>query len=1027
MSFFHDLIANNYNSIHDRRDLWEYNLTNHDFEKLSESLNSDASGKLDPRDIALYFAEWWKWKYDGGTPTKEAVFNSLPLNFRIRIDIDNFYDQAKKGGERLGIQWNKRQNYLYFRTLLLQGGLPLNHIKKNKGKYQAFLLAVLELQPDSVEDIIDNPQLTRILPSGSRNDVVYQNSFEIVRNILDDEDDSYRSLLDFDEELQEISNELRVRKSKVKNRERVRRPKISWFLNHQGDEPFIYLRFGFAKKYKNEEFFKTFNNLPNQARSFQLYINDNLVCSFRRNRKGDYLTSWIESEGYRWNIDEKTFPELYFLHENEEGKDQKINLNDLLQLYPDTDKPTLWIEVSDTEWKMAKGNAVRDEKAKVIFPNSWKANADSKTFTLYDKDLLIVDFEGEVILETEGEEISFRTNVQTFDWSILSRDPQPEWISKANMVVVRKTPKILFYNENNELLKQSLPKIEVKSRSEKEWKNWDDIKALPIGCLDIRFKKDGVVAYDKFYNIGALDLIYSKQTLETAEIEVRHNPSFQFTLIEKEVFNADTQETVSRTNPFSQPLKSVSYTLNLNPTYLKIPRSIEARLKLGSQESLLLHLKNPFTGTRIIAPNGEILSDGSVLNLNNLSGYRILKSPKEEVSIHLENSIRNRVKINKQIELETSPLRMFREDFLRLFLLTDAMDYRNSVKMTLEAKGEKVSYFLKSYTDVLDVSQQLEGKVRLEDNNNSDLDLLAIPLNCPASSIEAIPLERDDDDYSLPVEYQQFVIISADRNEKKFLSPRFVNSSPYYKPENPVDRIERYHQELLNSDYESDIWEEVNQYLRLCMQYDLAFSTFDQLRAIGRSSEVAAKAFFYLCLVTTMNIESFIQHEIPKIERDLGFCFHWIKKEDWQNAIFIISSIDNSLFKMLTEYLGLYLEESDMIEIMHYFSDLQVTSVTILNPDITNVRMQLGERVLKEMPIRIPHTTQTYNLTIERNNPVKLILYSGIAIAEGIKGVNQKSLWDNSDLAEELRKNVQYVQFLVPDFYKKLILHVLSR
>ena len=33
--------------------------------------------EIDPRDVALYFAEWWKNVYDGGTPSIKAVYNSL--------------------------------------------------------------------------------------------------------------------------------------------------------------------------------------------------------------------------------------------------------------------------------------------------------------------------------------------------------------------------------------------------------------------------------------------------------------------------------------------------------------------------------------------------------------------------------------------------------------------------------------------------------------------------------------------------------------------------------------------------------------------------------------------------------------------------------------------------------------------------------------------------------------------------------------------------------------------------------------
>ena len=68
----------------------------------------------------------------------------------------------------LGINWISKQNTLYFRTLLLQGGLPLNHISSNKSNYKNFLIAVLEEQPEKIEDFIFQSSIINLLPPSSR-------------------------------------------------------------------------------------------------------------------------------------------------------------------------------------------------------------------------------------------------------------------------------------------------------------------------------------------------------------------------------------------------------------------------------------------------------------------------------------------------------------------------------------------------------------------------------------------------------------------------------------------------------------------------------------------------------------------------------------------------------------------------------------------------------------------------------------------------------------------------------------------
>ena len=50
-----------------------------------------------------------------------------------------------------------------------------------------------------------------------------------------------------------------------------------------------------------------------------------------------------------------------------------------------------------------------------------------------------------------------------------------------------------------------------------------------------------------------------------------------------------------------------------------------------------------------------------------------------------------------------------------------------------------------------------------------------------------------------------------------------------------------------------------------------------------------------------------------------------------------------------------------------------------------------------------------------------------IAVAESICN-NQKeyTIWGGNEKTEEIRRNIQYAQYIGPDFYNKMILHVLQ-
>jgi len=117
---------------HNGQSLWKYAIDDNEFNGLRKALmETKTLSSIDARDCSLYYAEWWKRCFDGGIPSKKDIFNSISNG--QWFDEEMFFQQAKRGANLLGIRWIKNQNTLYFRTLLLQGGLPIKHISNNKG------------------------------------------------------------------------------------------------------------------------------------------------------------------------------------------------------------------------------------------------------------------------------------------------------------------------------------------------------------------------------------------------------------------------------------------------------------------------------------------------------------------------------------------------------------------------------------------------------------------------------------------------------------------------------------------------------------------------------------------------------------------------------------------------------------------------------------------------------------------------------------------------------------------------------
>ena len=49
----------------------------HSISSLVETLKISNELNLDPRDATLFYAEWWRRKYNGGKPSKEFIFKSI--------------------------------------------------------------------------------------------------------------------------------------------------------------------------------------------------------------------------------------------------------------------------------------------------------------------------------------------------------------------------------------------------------------------------------------------------------------------------------------------------------------------------------------------------------------------------------------------------------------------------------------------------------------------------------------------------------------------------------------------------------------------------------------------------------------------------------------------------------------------------------------------------------------------------------------------------------------------------------------
>lgn len=1005
MSYFPSLLQKNNTEKYDGKPLWKYLMDDDDFKELQDTLRYCSLATFNPIDATLFYAEWWKRFYNGGSPSKVRVFESLEGNARYIFNPEDFYEMARRGGQMLGFKWLRRQNTLYFKTLLLQGGLPLFHISQNHGKYQDFLLAVLDEQPEKIEDFIFNPNITGLLPYSSQNDIIYENCFEIVRSILNEED-LYDDLLNSSEELIHISNALKVRKRSLSGRQRTSRPKNYWILQKDEGQLSINLRLGLSSNYSPDGLSNILGFEAND-REYQFYVNDILICVFRKKLNGDFKTDWYNQKDIQWN-GEDTLPQTYVLVNGE-----KIEINDFIQTIPSLTEPTLWSKFGEGEWRLIKGSGSQEKEAALLFPDTWSGVDDSECITILNNLLHWYEFEGNATLYWGDEIRKYFSEISSFEWTVFSQ--KPSWMTKSNMPVIKGMPKVAVYNNDENRVPENSYKVFFKKHGKGH--PWQELRAFENqsqGCYDLKIVKEELVAYDTFFSIGNFQLSFQNQSLYNACLTLNHSGRLTFEF-------KDIPELEISSNDFGYDLK-LDFRSKLMPSKLGVSLG-EIGLK-----RLFFEMESPFQGVELVDKEGSKIAADEKLSLSNLYGIRILANSHSRTEIRFKNNLKTDVKVFKELKEKSQPLIAYQDELSKLFYLSDSMDYRNEVLMEL-VEGRSVKEFkIAAFSHTLDVTLQFENKVRLY-RSEDYLPLFAIPLNCHHSDISLLPLIYNEGEYLMPnVEFtNQFIIISEMEGGYQ-LMPRFVNTDESFIGISKEDRFEGFIERMNLPGFNNDIWNETLRYLKICVDNKLPFTTLDQLRVLAGNSNIAAKAFMYFLAHQEDDI-SFIENTIPLMERDLGFCFHWISRDDWHSALLEVNNyFGGDYFKQFLEIIGAYFQSVGLSEIFQFISGNRISPNGFHQKEIQELRGLLGERVLNELPVSSPRITHDYGISIHNHRKVLLLIQSPVAVAESIMGgPNDYPIWGMDEVRTMIRRNIQYSLYLSPDFYKRVIHYVLSK
>ena len=634
--------------------IWKLRINDEEYEAIKTLLREKEHNlKEYGLEAMIFYAEWWKRDYKGDMASKENA--AKVIGFTSKESTNKLFKVAK---QRLNAQHyvilskSEDGNNLYFRTLLFQGGLQLNYIKKNLDNPQsptvAFFKALVKALAE--DETFRNEALEKALAEdeASRNDAA-QDKYEVVNERVEKigqevklthdkisllgemalktalgvvlEDEEWFPFDDKTNEIGTLLNDLHHEN----NRSTPRKQELSliWQWKCGADTPLrVLLR---APKLLPAHLICDANGTRldhETCNSFRLVVDGQEVAKYEyssdlsgKEKKPIYhLISDIRPAKVTTQT-QQSMVEVVARGDNR----QRITLQVPGNLLPDFSYPQVWTGTDQEGLYQTKGKKESAKKLLLFDAEEWEV-ADSTCANVGETKIGAIEFSERIALRNRdsGEEVPFENQFTPYKLSI--RGSYLPWIEQSSALLLTSRPDIRVYDEEgNRVSKQAYTCFfrqepqSTHARNNGEWQPLTRRSPLPLGRLGFKVifpdqHKEIVHAY----SIG--DLRFEKQKADTRHIDlaVRGSEELVVKPLEQEGMQATpTGEGESRrwciesNNPNTRPATctfEISYPGH-RPVKVSIPLQFKGRL--------LAHIDG-----RTVAPE-------SILSLYDLMNFKL--------------------------------------------------------------------------------------------------------------------------------------------------------------------------------------------------------------------------------------------------------------------------------------------------------------------------------------------------------------------------------------------------------------------
>lgn len=893
------LQARNMKGIDKNMPLWKLKLTEEEYESLKKTLVENYFD-LDEYGIeaALCYAEWWRRDYHGNIPSKESVAMGIGLEIDKSEDL---YVAARKALKTHGYSFiHTNHGTQYFRTLLNQGGLPVNYIKRseNLGSFTLFLKGLVsELSSINFDwnsedfSVVNQLNCISYLGKTFKNENIYDVAMQIARAIVMG-DNSLLPYDDTDSSLTALTQALKKEYSRAKHDHRTRPFSLHWKLSTFND--------GIGALYVNMDIVKDISSLSipglntSTCYSFDVFVAGTLVGKYvRKNLERDdagnvlcaiytRITVGIGKD-IKWNGDPVV--EVKVRCDN----DDRIFLTVAGCYPPNFEYPQVFQMLDDGLYRL--GETANAEHNLAIFTPNRKVD-EAKSIVICGQALCCHEFTKKLELRDElTDEIVELTNTFT-PYTAEFSDNYISWVEKSNYKLLSKIPVVRVYDKEKNRVYNCKVKYRFRNVNNSVWHKLNTSCVFPCGVVNICVEfPDGHSTTESFYSIGNLRFDSDNEDTFSTEIVCLCDKSMR-----PEMEKDDNIEIYKQSE--------YSWKVSRSRDTKVCPSVCNFKLYKVGNPVLRVSIAIPFDGVSVTDTQGNIVPSRKIISLTNLTNFNIVshgglgKRRRVDVS-YLSDKIddyEHMIHLKSNVIDGLVSLADYNDLVMRMFYLYGANSFDRSSSVVLNISGTEL--YIRKF--ILETTIE-KGNIRIIDNTEEDTtnfiyegDVLALPVDEDLSLDEfnVIRLERmdySDNIFSFPEDFaHKEVIIFSGPEAKRRIIPKYYNRN-----ENDYTRDERAIHSAQNTQNWNDTlnkegvmmgkhWQKVCKAFDICSRYYLPFATYNGLKTIGRDPKLLSKFIIAMWLNEYKDV---LTQDIDRFEQEMGMAIHWIPAETWETSI----------------------------------------------------------------------------------------------------------------------------------------------